>query len=96
MNTKNAFTNIIMNADYIQNKNTKFSDFINIETKLTDQKNSGRCWLFAFMNVMRLPMIKKYNLVRIQVEALQIELSCFAILVLQFLLVFFSREANKI
>ena len=62
MNTKNTFTNIIMNADYIQNKNTKFSDFINIETKLTDQKNSGRCWLFAFMNVMRLPMIKKYNL----------------------------------
>ena len=51
-----------MNADYIQNKNTKFSDFINIETKLTNQKESGRCWLFAFMNVMRLPMIKKYNL----------------------------------
>lgn len=62
MNTKNAFANIVMNADYIQNKNTKFSDFINIETKLTDQKNSGRCWLFAFLNVMRLPMIKQYGL----------------------------------
>ncbi len=29
---------------------------------ITDQKQSGRCWLFTGMNVMRSKMIRKYNL----------------------------------
>lgn len=29
---------------------------------ITDQKSSGRCWLFTGLNVMRASMIKKYNL----------------------------------
>lgn len=29
---------------------------------ITDQKSSGRCWLFTGMNVMRSKMIKKYDL----------------------------------
>lgn len=29
---------------------------------ITDQKSSGRCWLFTGMNVMRSAMIKKYDL----------------------------------
>ena len=29
---------------------------------VTDQKSSGRCWLFTGMNVMRARMIKDYNL----------------------------------
>eukprot|EP00871_Galdieria_phlegrea_P003425 jgi/Galph1/4083/GphlegSOOS_G2743.1 len=32
------------------------------ECKATAQKASGRCWLFAFLNVMRLPMTTKYKL----------------------------------
>jgi bleomycin hydrolase len=35
---------------------------INSETTITDQHNSGRCWIFAFLNVIRIPMIKKYKL----------------------------------
>jgi bleomycin hydrolase len=27
----------------------------------TDQKNSGRCWIFAGLNVLRTPMLKKYT-----------------------------------
>lgn len=27
---------------------------------VTNQENSGRCWLFAALNVMRLPFMKKY------------------------------------
>lgn len=37
----------------------------NIEVKqgkITDQKRSGRCWMFASLNVMRNKIIKKYNL----------------------------------
>lgn len=29
---------------------------------MTNQKNSGRCWIFAALNVMRLPFIKNLNL----------------------------------
>ncbi|KAL0818450.1 hypothetical protein ABMA28_008911 [Loxostege sticticalis] len=29
---------------------------------VTNQESSGRCWLFAALNVMRLPFMKKYNL----------------------------------
>ncbi|KRT81702.1 Peptidase, partial [Oryctes borbonicus] len=29
---------------------------------MTNQKNSGRCWIFAALNVMRLPFIKSLNL----------------------------------
>lgn len=28
---------------------------------MTNQKNSGRCWIFAALNVIRLPFIKYYN-----------------------------------
>lgn len=36
-----------------------------IETEakpITNQKNSGRCWIFATLNVIRIPFIKEYDL----------------------------------
>ena len=36
-----------------------FSEKLEIEGKATDQKASGRCWLFAATNVLRLHIIKK-------------------------------------
>lgn len=32
------------------------------ECKVTDQKQTGRCWIFATMNMMRLGMVEKFNL----------------------------------
>lgn len=29
---------------------------------MTNQKYSGRCWIFAALNVIRLPFVKQYNL----------------------------------
>ncbi|XP_063812025.1 bleomycin hydrolase isoform X2 [Pseudophryne corroboree] len=29
---------------------------------VTNQKNSGRCWIFSCLNVMRLPFMKKFNI----------------------------------
>ncbi|MEE6468576.1 hypothetical protein FKM82_008320 [Ascaphus truei] len=29
---------------------------------ITNQKNSGRCWIFSILNVMRLPFVKKFNI----------------------------------
>lgn len=29
---------------------------------VTNQKNSGRCWIFAVLNVIRLPFMKQHNI----------------------------------
>ena len=62
VNTKGNFHNLILKSDYLQNKKISFKNKINVETKITHQHKSGRCWLFAFLNVMRIPMIEKYKL----------------------------------
>lgn len=62
VNTKLNFNKIITKSDYVQNKKRVFKHIIDVKTGPTDQKGSGRCWLFAFLNVMRIFMIKKYNL----------------------------------
>ena len=64
---KNAITNnnlltVILNNDFIQNRKEIFAKKIDIDVKSSNQNNSGRCWLFAFLNVMRLKMIEKYKL----------------------------------
>ena len=58
INTKGEFKDLILKSDYIQNKKNKFKNFVNIKTKISNQNNSGRCWIFAFLNVIRYPMIK--------------------------------------
>ena len=40
---------------------TNFSNKINSKG-ITNQKGSGRCWLFSALNVLRAPIIAKYNL----------------------------------
>lgn len=62
VNTKTNFRDLIIKSDYFQNKKQYFKNKIKIKPNITDQKHSGRCWLFACLNVMRIPMIKKYNL----------------------------------
>lgn len=43
--------------------NTKFNLQIECEGKpVTNQKNTGRCWLFSALNAMRIPFIKSQNL----------------------------------
>ncbi len=39
-----------------------FSHKVDPHPKASDQKHSGRCWLFAALNSMRVAMIKKYSL----------------------------------
>ena len=60
--SNNRVSDVVKNRDHIQNRNNVFSKRIEIDVKNTDQKNSGRCWIFAFLNLLRLDMIKKYNL----------------------------------
>lgn len=39
-----------------------FSNVVDMHPKPTDQKRSGRCWMFALLNCMRVEMMKKYDL----------------------------------
>ena len=60
--SSNPLKNILVNQDILQRRRKIFSKKIEIESKIADQESSGRCWLFAFLNVIRLKMIKKYKL----------------------------------
>ena len=52
---------LAVNADNAAMIDTHFSD--RVKTKgITDQKSSGRCWLFTGLNVLRAKMIAKYDL----------------------------------
>jgi bleomycin hydrolase len=62
INTKTDFKNVLLKSDYIQDKKTTFTNIINVDSKISDQKQSGRCWIFAFLNIIRYKMIKKYSL----------------------------------
>ncbi len=49
------------NSENIAMIDTHFSDQVKTKGK-TDQKSSGRCWLFSGLNVLRARMIDKYDL----------------------------------
>jgi bleomycin hydrolase len=47
----------------VETTNHVFQHKVEIEGKpVTNQKNTGRCWLFATLNVIRVPFVKKHNL----------------------------------
>ena len=52
---------LAINADNAPVKDTHFSD--RVRTKgITDQKSTGRCWMFTGLNVLRAKAIDKYDL----------------------------------
>ena len=56
-----SITVLSENADNMAMIDTHFSD--KVRTKgITDQKSSGRCWLFSGLNVLRAKAIDKYDL----------------------------------
>ncbi len=57
----NKLTDLCLNHRFLARHNNLFTH--KIKTRgITDQKRSGRCWLFAGLNVLRPRVIKKYNL----------------------------------
>jgi bleomycin hydrolase len=61
--TQGDMLNIIRRRDAVINDGMHiFSHKIEAEGKpVTDQRSSGRCWLFASTNVIRVPFMKKYS-----------------------------------
>ncbi len=57
----NSIATLAMNSENLAMIDTHFSH--RVKTKgITNQKSSGRCWLFTGLNVLRAKMIAKYNL----------------------------------
>jgi bleomycin hydrolase len=52
---------LALNLDNLGKYDTHFSHRVKSKG-ITDQKSSGRCWMFTGFNVMRSEMIAKYNL----------------------------------
>jgi bleomycin hydrolase len=59
--TNNEIKKLTVNREFIQTHNEVFNVKINVKG-ITDQKSSGRCWMFAGLNIMRPIIIEKFNL----------------------------------
>lgn len=57
----NSISKLAMNHENLAFVDTHFSHKVSSKG-ISDQKSSGRCWMFTGMNVMRAKMISKYNL----------------------------------
>lgn len=55
-------TNVLVNRGEAIKANHVFNVKIDVEGKITNQRSSGRCWLFAGTNVLRLAVIEKFKL----------------------------------
>jgi bleomycin hydrolase len=48
--------------EYMQSRDNEFSHTLDPELEISNQGLSGRCWMFAVLNVMRHELIRKFNL----------------------------------
>lgn len=60
--TQNDLSRLITNWDTFSTHTFYFNHEIEPEAKITNQKSSGRCWMFAGLNVLRIHFMKKMNL----------------------------------
>lgn len=60
--SNNDIDDIFINRSLLQDDNKTYSNKVYDVENLTNQKKSGRCWLFSFTNLLRHELIKKYNL----------------------------------
>lgn len=58
---KNGIKESSFNNNILREHNFNFSDSIK-KAEITNQKKSGRCWMFASYNVLRLKVMEKLNL----------------------------------
>jgi len=59
--TNNKISDITLNRDLLSARDREFTHVIRREA-VTDQKRSGRCWLFAGLNILRYRAEKKLGI----------------------------------
>ena len=60
--SKNKFPDLAINRIQAHTDQHIFSDKTEPRVSVTNQKSTGRCWMFAGLNIIRRELIKKYNL----------------------------------
>lgn len=60
--SNNPLDKVLINRDVLEKNNNTFSHSVDYSNKVTNQDHSGRCWLFAFTNLLRHKLIHKYGL----------------------------------
>lgn len=60
--SQNSVGNVSRNWDLIRNVDHTFSCEIEPDLLATNQKMTGRCWMFAGLNALRIPFAKKHKL----------------------------------
>lgn len=63
----NPINKLALNQDRLKDDDTYFSNKVNTKG-ISNQKSSGRCWLFTGLNVMRADMINQYDLPEFQLS----------------------------
>ena len=58
----NNLLNISEVREYMQSRDCYFSNVLDPELIVSNQGLSGRCWMFAFLNVIRHELVRKYHL----------------------------------
>ena len=67
--TRSKLEDVAMNWESYRKIDHTFSDIVKDEMKMvTNQKASGRCWGFAALNLMRMELAKKYDLVNFELS----------------------------
>ena len=64
---RNAITHVsvkkvIINPERVDSLHETFSNELDVSTNVSDQNSSGRCWIYSFVNVLRMHMVNKYSL----------------------------------
>ena len=59
---QNDASKVAVNWENFSQINHIYSNTISKQLPVTNQKASGRCWGFAGLNLLRLEIVKKYNL----------------------------------
>ena len=60
--THAAVSKVLVDPHKADRLHATFSDELDVDTKISDQQSSGRCWIFSFLNVLRAHFVHEYDL----------------------------------
>lgn len=60
--THTAISKVLVKSKRADELHAAFSDELDVDTKISDQQQSGRCWIFSFLNVLRAHFVHEYEL----------------------------------
>ncbi|KAJ1883617.1 bleomycin hydrolase, partial [Kickxella alabastrina] len=66
--SRESYSNALENRDVVVQHPPVFSHKLAIDAPITNQKVSGRCWIFAGLNMLRQSMMSEYKLEKLELS----------------------------